>query len=165
MNGVNGTRSISGSSPKGYSSVGSALSSSKLSKRKGVRVPLRTHFSFGEKKKKKSFQTFPCFFQHEIYLVTLLCPSLLALYDFPCISEASRGSTKRPPEEAQKSKAICPTCLQAHKFLKLQPSAISNRLSPGFPIATNPEHSSNVHFNFPLSILKAAHKRILSRLS
>lgn len=65
MNGMNGTRSRSGSSYKGYSSVGSALSSSKLSKRKGVRVPLRTHFSLGEKrkKKKKPFRlTFLCLF-------------------------------------------------------------------------------------------------------
>lgn len=56
-------------------------------------------------------------------------------------------------------KAICPSCLQTHGFLKLQPNAITNGPPADFATARNLEHFSNVHFKSYFSIANAAYKR------
>lgn len=61
-----------------------------------------------------------------------------------------------------RGKAICPSCPQAHGFLKLQPNAIISRPFPGFAIGENPGCFSNVHFKFHCSIANVAYKRISS---
>lgn len=53
-------------------------------------------------------------------------------------------------------KVICPSCPQAHGFLKLQPNSMTNSPSPGFAIAENPEHISKAHFKFDFSLASAA---------
>lgn len=56
-------------------------------------------------------------------------------------------------------KASCPSCLQAHRVLKLQPMGTTNRPSPVFAIAKNPEQFSDVQLKFHFSTADVAYKR------
>lgn len=56
-------------------------------------------------------------------------------------------------------KVTCPSCPQAHRFLKLQPNSMTNSPSPGFAIAEKPEPISKAHSEFDFSPASAASKR------